>query len=40
MSAAVDGMYAGFAVVKSLGLYSGDIESILDKAQIAGSAKY
>ncbi|XP_019082241.1 uncharacterized protein LOC100249260 isoform X2 [Vitis vinifera] len=40
VSAAVDGMYAGFAVAKSLGLYSGDIESILGKAQYGGWAKY
>lgn len=40
MSAAVDGMYAGFALAKSLGLYSGDIESVLGKAQYAGWAKY
>ena len=40
MSVAVDGMYAGFAVAKSFGLYSDDIESILGKAQIVGSTKY
>lgn len=40
VSAAVDGMYAGFAVAKSVGLYSGDIESLLGKAQYAGSTKY
>ncbi|KAK1566644.1 hypothetical protein Q3G72_002401 [Acer saccharum] len=33
VSAAVDGMYAGFAVAKNLALFSGDIESVLGKAQ-------
>ncbi|XP_038979289.1 uncharacterized protein Cbei_0202-like, partial [Phoenix dactylifera] len=41
VSAAVDGMYCGFAVAKSLGLYQGDIESILGKAQKnTGFVKY
>ncbi|KAG6536472.1 hypothetical protein ZIOFF_001530 [Zingiber officinale] len=33
VSAAVDGMYCGFAVAKTLGLCQGDIESLLGKAQ-------
>lgn len=33
VSAAVDGMYSGFAVAKSLNLYDGDVESVLGKAQ-------
>ncbi|KAF8400493.1 hypothetical protein HHK36_013791 [Tetracentron sinense] len=33
VSAAVDGLYAGFAVAKNLDLYQGDIESVLGKAQ-------
>ncbi|GAB2267492.1 hypothetical protein Dimus_002475 [Dionaea muscipula] len=40
VSAAVDGMYAGFAVARNLGLYTGDIESVLGKARNAGSVKY
>lgn len=40
VSAAVDGMYAGFAVAKNLGLFLGDIESVLGKPQGAGVAKY
>lgn len=41
VTAAVDGMYCGFAVAKSLGLYQGDIESILGKAQKnTGFVKY
>uniref|UniRef100_A0A5B7C0W9 Uncharacterized protein n=1 Tax=Davidia involucrata TaxID=16924 RepID=A0A5B7C0W9_DAVIN len=40
VSAAVDGMYAGFAVAKNLNLYQGDIESVLGKAQNAGFVKY
>ncbi|KAH0654785.1 hypothetical protein KY285_029667 [Solanum tuberosum] len=40
VSAAVDGMYSGFALAKSLGLFHGSIESILGKAQSAGVAKY
>ncbi|GMP35950.1 hypothetical protein CsSME_00008211 [Camellia sinensis var. sinensis] len=33
VSAAVDGMYAGFAVAKNLDLYRGSIDSLLGKAQ-------
>lgn len=40
VSAAADGMYAGFAVAKDFGLFPADIESILGKAQAAGFAKY
>ncbi|KAK2646599.1 hypothetical protein Ddye_021794 [Dipteronia dyeriana] len=40
VSAAVDGMYAGFAVAKNLDLFSGDIESVLGKAQGSGLVKY
>lgn len=40
VSAAVDGMYAGFAVAKSFELCHGDIESILGKAQSPGFVKY
>ncbi|KAK3221643.1 hypothetical protein Dsin_008668 [Dipteronia sinensis] len=40
VSAAVDGMYAGFAVAKNLDLFSGDIESVLGKAQGSGFVKY
>ncbi|XP_051200377.1 uncharacterized protein [Lolium perenne] len=41
VSAAVDGMYCGFALAKQLSLYAGDIESILGKAQKqTGSVKY
>lgn len=41
VSSAVDGMYCGFALAKSLGLYQGDIESILGKAQKnTGFVKY
>ncbi|XP_016434868.2 uncharacterized protein LOC107761192 isoform X1 [Nicotiana tabacum] len=40
VSAAVDGMYSGFALAKSLGLFHGSIESVLGKAQSAGVAKY
>ncbi|KAK2979655.1 hypothetical protein RJ640_007317 [Escallonia rubra] len=40
VSAAVDGMHAGFALAKNLGLHRGDIERILGKAQNAISAKY
>ncbi|KAF6176511.1 hypothetical protein GIB67_007894 [Kingdonia uniflora] len=41
VSAAVDGMYAGFAVAKDLGLYEGDVESVLGKAQKnTGFVKY
>ncbi|KAL3535146.1 hypothetical protein ACH5RR_003607 [Cinchona calisaya] len=40
VSAAVDGMYAGFALAKSLGLYRGSIEHVLGKAQNTGLIKY
>ncbi|PHT97076.1 hypothetical protein BC332_33997 [Capsicum chinense] len=40
VSAAVDGMYSGFALAKSLGLFHGSIESVLGKAQSAGFIKY
>ncbi|PHT75285.1 hypothetical protein T459_18807 [Capsicum annuum] len=40
VSAAVDGMYSGFALAKSLGLFQGSIESVLGKAQSAGFIKY
>ncbi|KAL8152485.1 hypothetical protein V2J09_010245 [Rumex salicifolius] len=40
VSAAVDGMYAGFALAKQLGLFSGDIESVLGKPQNSASNKY
>ncbi|KAL2453743.1 FAD/NAD(P)-binding oxidoreductase family protein [Abeliophyllum distichum] len=39
-SAAVDGMYAGFALAQNLGLYNGSMDSILGKAQTAGFFKY
>ncbi|KAH7671826.1 FAD-binding domain-containing protein [Dioscorea alata] len=41
VSAAVDGMYCGFALAKKLNLFQGDIESILGKAQKnTGFVKY
>ncbi|XP_024979945.1 uncharacterized protein LOC112516923 [Cynara cardunculus var. scolymus] len=40
VSAAVDGMYAGFALAKSLNLYKGEIESIFGKGQNSVSVKY
>lgn len=40
VSAAVDGVYAGFAVAKSFDLCGGGIESILGKAQNPGVVKY
>ncbi|RWW65913.1 hypothetical protein BHE74_00026752 [Ensete ventricosum] len=41
ISAAVDGMYCGFAVAKTLGLYRGDIESVLGIAhKNTGFVKY
>lgn len=40
VSAAVDGMHAGFAIAKTLGLYNDDIESILGKAPKPGFVKY
>ncbi|KAM7477124.1 hypothetical protein LguiB_024367 [Lonicera macranthoides] len=40
VSAAVDGMCAGFALAKNLGLYKGSIESVLGKGHNAGFTKY
>ncbi|XP_022937966.1 uncharacterized protein LOC111444197 [Cucurbita moschata] len=40
VSAAVDGMYAGFAVAKNFNLYNGDLETVLGKAQSSGSVMY
>ncbi|KAF5469424.1 hypothetical protein F2P56_013501 [Juglans regia] len=40
VSAAVDGLYAGFAVARNFGLYDESIENILGKAQSAGLVKY
>ncbi|XP_075509905.1 uncharacterized protein LOC142546203 isoform X1 [Primulina tabacum] len=40
VSAAVDGMHAGFAIAKNLGLYTDDIESIMGKAPKPGFVKY
>ncbi|XP_073525846.1 uncharacterized protein Cbei_0202-like [Phyllobates terribilis] len=40
VSAAVDGMYSGFALAKQLGLFCGDIESILGRPQNSASNKY
>ncbi|KAJ0984274.1 hypothetical protein J5N97_002630 [Dioscorea zingiberensis] len=41
VSAAVDGMYCGFAIAKKLNLFQGNIESILGKAQKnSGFVKY
>ncbi|KAE8789010.1 hypothetical protein D1007_36872 [Hordeum vulgare] len=41
VSAAVDGMYCGFALAKQLSLFSGDTEAIFGKAQKqTGSVKY
>ncbi|KAL5840103.1 hypothetical protein ACOSQ4_012711 [Xanthoceras sorbifolium] len=40
VSAAVDGMYSGFAVAKNLDLFPHDIESVLGKAQGGGLVKY
>ncbi|XVF34362.1 hypothetical protein REPUB_Repub18cG0053100 [Reevesia pubescens] len=40
VSAAVDGMYAGFSVAKKFDLFNGDIESVLGKAQSVGLVKY
>ncbi|XP_057509739.1 uncharacterized protein LOC130792260 isoform X2 [Actinidia eriantha] len=40
VSAAVDGMYAGFAVAKKLNLFQGSIESVLGKVQNAGFTSY
>ncbi|XP_014509658.1 uncharacterized protein LOC106768823 isoform X1 [Vigna radiata var. radiata] len=40
ISAAVDGMHAGFAVAKRFSLFHGDVESVLGKAPSVGVAKY
>lgn len=40
VSAAVDGLYAGFAMARNLGLITDEIESVLGKAQSSGFAKY
>nr|GLL34319.1 uncharacterized protein LOC109166277 [Ipomoea trifida] len=40
VSAAVDGMHAGFALAKNLGLYEGNLDSVLGKAQNVGVVKY
>ncbi|XP_047147999.1 uncharacterized protein Cbei_0202 [Vigna umbellata] len=40
ISAAVDGMHAGFAVAKRFSLFHGDVESVLGKAPSLGVAKY
>ncbi|KAE9462545.1 hypothetical protein C3L33_05536, partial [Rhododendron williamsianum] len=40
MSAAVDGMHAGFALAKSLDLYRGSVESVLGKAKSSGFTSY
>ncbi len=40
VSAAVDGMHAGFAVAKNFELCSDGIESILGKARSAGFSEY
>ncbi|KAK7304142.1 hypothetical protein RJT34_15217 [Clitoria ternatea] len=40
ISAAVDGMHAGFAVAKKFSLFHGNVESVLGKAQNVGIVKY
>ncbi|XP_019170755.1 PREDICTED: uncharacterized protein LOC109166277 [Ipomoea nil] len=40
VSAAVDGMHAGFALAKNLGLYESNLDSVLGKAQNVGVVKY
>ncbi|XP_058747493.1 uncharacterized protein LOC131620436 [Vicia villosa] len=40
ISAAVDGMHAGFAVAKKFNLFHGDVKSVLGKAHNAGLVKY
>lgn len=40
ISAAADGMHAGFAVAKKLNLFDGDIKSVLGKPQNDGFVKY
>ncbi|KAM0017882.1 putative FAD dependent protein [Helianthus debilis subsp. tardiflorus] len=40
VSAAVDGMYAGFALAKRLDLYEDDVEAIFGRTQISGVVKY
>ncbi|KAL7137950.1 hypothetical protein ABFS83_10G129700 [Erythranthe nasuta] len=40
VSAAVDGMHAGFAVARNLGLYKGSLDSVMGKPQNVGVVKY
>lgn len=40
VSAAVDGMHAGFAVAKKFNLFHGDVKTVLGKAHNAGLVKY
>lgn len=40
VSAAVDGMHAGFDIAKNVGLYTDDMQSILGKAPKSGFVKY
>ncbi|CAH8355705.1 unnamed protein product [Eruca vesicaria subsp. sativa] len=40
VSAAVDGMFSGFAVAKSFDLFDGTVESVIGKSQGAGLVKY
>ncbi|KAL9154601.1 hypothetical protein ABFS82_10G126700 [Erythranthe guttata] len=40
VSAAVDGMHAGFAVARNLGLYNGSLDSVMGKPQNVGFVKY
>lgn len=40
VSAAVDGMHAGFAVARNLGLCDGSLDSVVGKAQNVGFVKY
>ncbi|KAG6411518.1 hypothetical protein SASPL_129601 [Salvia splendens] len=40
LSAAVDGMHAGFAVARNLGLYDSSLDSVVGKAQNVGFVKY
>ncbi|KAK7304839.1 hypothetical protein VNO77_42730 [Canavalia gladiata] len=40
ISAAVDGMHAGFAAAKKFSLFHGDVESVLGKAPNAGFVKF
>ncbi|KAG6414170.1 hypothetical protein SASPL_126888 [Salvia splendens] len=40
VSAAVDGMHAGFAVARNLGIYDSSLDSVVGKAQSVGFVKY